>query len=244
MEKTRVDDLLIAENLAADRKEALALLLAGRVLVDEQRVEKPGDLIDPASRLRVKGPEHRFVSRGGLKLEGALHDLSVDVAGSVCVDLGVATGGFTDCLLQSGARKVFAFDVGRGQLHWKLQNDPRVEWRDSFNVRHLDRATIGEKVDLIVGDLSFISITAVLPSLKSFDDARLLLLVKPQFEARRSEVGDGGLILDDLLRSRILDRVKATIESLGFSLLGEAPAVVKGRKGNQEVFLLLECAGD
>ena len=238
--KQRADQRLVDLGLAADRKEALALLMEGQVLADGQRVDKPGTMLDPSVDVRLKSTPARYVSRGGLKLEGALKALSLDVEGLVCLDLGASTGGFTDCLLQHGARRVHAFDVGKGQLDWKLQQDDRVAVHDKVNVRNLQPSMAGEPVDLIVADLSFISLQLVLSALTAFAPTRILALVKPQFEAKREEVEAGGLIRDEILRQRILKRIEDFARQSGFTILGKVDSSLKGRRGNQETFLLIE----
>jgi 23S rRNA (cytidine1920-2'-O)/16S rRNA (cytidine1409-2'-O)-methyltransferase len=240
MEKTRVDDLLVQKGLAQDRKEALALILSGAVLANEQRVDRPAALLAPDTPLRLKKKSGPYVSRAGLKLEAALKALAIDVTGLVCADLGASTGGFTDCLLKRGARKIYALDVGKGQLDWKLQKDPRVIVRDGVNVRYLRPDDVGERIELITIDLSFISLRLVLPSLKAFAPVRVLALVKPQFEAERGEVGAGGIIRDPQLQEEIVERVSRFAAAEGYSVLGTVPSGLRGQKGNQEYFLLLE----
>jgi len=237
--KQRLDALLVARGIAEDTQQATAIILSGVVLVDEQRVDKPGMLIDSASEIRTKGTEQPYVSRAGFKLEAALRQFAIQVQGKVCIDLGASTGGFTDCLLQQGAEKVYAFDVGRGQLHWDLQQDARVVVRDSTNVRYLTQAMVDDPVDLITVDLAFISLRLIFPCLKQFPSAEIIALVKPQFEARREEVPAGGIIHDKELQVEIVGRVKAFAASEGFYLLGETASALEGRKGNQEYFLYL-----
>jgi 23S rRNA (cytidine1920-2'-O)/16S rRNA (cytidine1409-2'-O)-methyltransferase len=237
--KKRLDTLLVDRGIAEDTQQATAIILSGVVLVDEQRVDKPGMLIDSASEIRTKGTKQPYVSRAGFKLEAALRRFAIQVEGKVCVDLGASTGGFTDCLLQQGAEKVYAFDVGRGQLHWDLQQDARVIVRDSINVRRLTQAMVDDPVDLITIDLAFISLRLIFPCLKQFPSAEIIALVKPQFEARREEVPAGGIIHDKELQEEIVDRVKGFAASEGLNLLGEMPSALEGRKGNQEYFLHL-----
>ena len=238
--KKRLDILLVERGIAENTKRATAIILSGVVLVDEQRVDKPGILIDSASEIRTKGTERPYVSRAGLKLEAALRQFAVQVQGKVCVDLGASTGGFTDCLLQQGAEKVYAFDVGRGQLHWDLQQDTRVVVHDSVNVRHLTQAMVDDPVDLITVDLAFISLRLIFPCLKQFPSAEIIALVKPQFEARREEVPAGGIIHDKELQEDIVGRVKGFAANEGLNLLGEMASALEGRKGNQEYFLYLK----
>jgi 23S rRNA (cytidine1920-2'-O)/16S rRNA (cytidine1409-2'-O)-methyltransferase len=239
MEKTRIDDLLVQKGLAEDRKEALALILSGAVLANDQRVDKPAALLPPDTPLRLKSRSGPYVSRAGLKLEAALKAFAIDATGLACADLGASTGGFTDCLLQHGARKVYAFDVGKGQLDWRLQNDPRVIIRDGVNVRYLRPADIDDRIDLITIDLSFISLRLVLPALKAFAPVGILALVKPQFEAERTEVQAGGIIRDPRLQEEIVQRVARFAEAEGYSVMGKVPSGLPGQKGNLEYFLLL-----
>src|SRR5215212_7797815 len=201
--KQRLDHLLVARGLCASREQGKRLILAGDVLVDEQPVTKAGHLVPEEAVIRVKQPP-KFVSRGGFKLEGALDHFGISAQDKVCLDVGASTGGFTECLLQRGARKVFAFDVGTNQLVWKLRSDPRVVSRENFNVRHLQPSDVGEEVDLIVADVSFISLTLVLPpavlSLKPGGEA--VVLIKPQFELSKEEVGRGGIVREPALRAK------------------------------------------
>lgn len=229
---------MIQRGLARDRKHALALVMRGAVRVGDQPAHKAGEGVEQTAEIRLQGLP-RFVSRGGLKLEGALETLGVAVQDRVCVDLGASTGGFTDCLLQHGARRVYAFDVGRGQLDWNLRRDPRVVVREGVNVRHLTPDDVGEPVDLFVGDLSFISLSLVLPVLKKFPAPEALLLVKPQFEARPEEVEPGGLIRNVAKREEIVGRVRSCAEGLGFRVEGSMLSPVPGQKGNREYFLWL-----
>jgi 23S rRNA (cytidine1920-2'-O)/16S rRNA (cytidine1409-2'-O)-methyltransferase len=240
--KRRLDDLLVERGFAQTRKEAVAILLSGVVLVDDQKQEKGGTEVESDAEIRLTSCPAKFVSRGGLKLEGALNALGLDLSGYVCLDLGASTGGFTDCLLQAGASKVYAFDVGTGQLDWRLRQDPRVIVRDRFNVRYLTPAAVDEAVDLITGDLSFISVRQILHPLRAFTESSILLLVKPQFEAEREEVEEGGLISDSSKRLEILERVKLFALGEGFAILGEVPSPILGQKGNQEFFLHLKYA--
>ena len=239
MGKKRLDDLLVERGIAADRQKATALILSGLVWVERQRLDKPGTQLDPTSEIQFKSKELRYVSRGGLKLEEALRCLSVPVSRQVCLDLGASTGGFTDCLLQHGARKVYAFDVGRGQLDWKLRQDRRVVVRDGVNVRYLAPSMVPDRVDLITIDVSFISLRLILLPLKQFPSARVLALVKPQFEAERSEVEAGGVIKSPKRQRQIVERIKSFARQEGFVILGETPSPIAGQKGNREYFLLL-----
>ncbi len=239
MAKARLDDLLVQKGFAQDRKEALALVLSGRILIGEQRAETAGGLVDNQAEIRIKGERQAYVSRGGLKLEAALRAFHVPVMEKICADLGASTGGFTDCLLKHGAARVHAFDVGRGQLDWRLRQDPRIVVHDDFNVRYLTPADVGEPVDVITLDLSFISLTKVLPALRAFAPVLIVALVKPQFEAEREEVGPGGIIQSPELQAEIVGRIKRSAVDAGFALLGETPSPIPGQKGNREFLILL-----
>ena len=239
MAQSRIDDLLVERGLTADRRTALGLLMSGSVLVDGQKVEKAGALVACDAEIRLTDHPQKYVSRGGLKLEAALDHFSLSVEGTACLDLGASTGGFTDCLLKHGAERVCSVDVGKGQLDWKLQQDPRVVVRDGCNVRYLSPGDFDETIDLVTGDLSFISLRLVFPALRKLGVPLLLLLVKPQFEAERGEVEPGGLIRSEEKRLEIVERVRESAEALGFSCLGMAPSPITGQKGNREYFLLL-----
>ena len=236
--RLRLDELLVRRGLALDRKQAAALILRGAVLVENQRVHQAGTQVKADAGLRVKETASRYVSRAGGKLEAALRTFHVRARGRICWDLGASTGGFTDCLLQEGALRVYAVDVGRGQLHWNLQKDERVIRRDGINVRYLDPEEIGEKPDLITIDLSFISLRLVVPGLTLLSPATIVALVKPQFEARRSEVEPGGLITDDALRTRVIERLRDELTELGVEVLADTPSSIAGQKGNREHFFL------
>jgi 23S rRNA (cytidine1920-2'-O)/16S rRNA (cytidine1409-2'-O)-methyltransferase len=245
--RQRIDVLLVEKGLAESRAKAQALVMAGAVVAGEQRVDKPGQLVDPALPLRVKedAAPQRYVSRGALKLEKALDTFPLDPRAKACADLGASTGGFTDLLLQRGAAKVYAVDVGYGQLHPKLRADPRVVVRERENARLLTAAALGERVQLVTGDLSFISLRLVLPAvwdlLAPGGDA--VLLVKPQFEVGRSEVGKGGVVRDEAKRRAALEEVKAAARALGFEVTGETESPIEGPAGNREWLLALRRPG-
>jgi 23S rRNA (cytidine1920-2'-O)/16S rRNA (cytidine1409-2'-O)-methyltransferase len=239
--KQRIDLLLVEKGLATSRTQAQALVMAGAVVAGEQRIDKPGQLVSSELPLRVKedAAPQKYVSRGALKLEKALEVLPVDPRGLVCADLGASTGGFTDLLLQRGAVKVYAVDVGYGQLHARLRADPRVVVRERENARHLTGAALGEQVDLVTGDLSFISLRLVLPAVKAVLKAggAAVLLVKPQFEVGKGEVGKGGVVRDEGQRRAVLEQVKEAASALGFEILGEAESPIEGPAGNREWLL-------
>jgi 23S rRNA (cytidine1920-2'-O)/16S rRNA (cytidine1409-2'-O)-methyltransferase len=219
------------------------LIRAGRVLVDDVPVDKPGTRIRPDAAVRVRGDDPRFVSRGGEKLAGALLDLGLDPAGRVVLDVGASTGGFSDCLLQSGARRVIAVDVGYGQLHDRLRRDERVCVLERTNARSLTADQLPEPVDLVTADVSFISLRLLLPQLAQVaPGAALLLLVKPQFEVGKEQVGKGGVVRDEALRASAVAAVRACAEELGYAAAGQADSRLPGPKGNREVFLWLRPA--
>jgi 23S rRNA (cytidine1920-2'-O)/16S rRNA (cytidine1409-2'-O)-methyltransferase len=210
------------------------------VLVDEVPVEKPGTRVREGAAIRVRGEERRFVSRGGEKLAGALADLAIDPRGFACLDLGASTGGFTDCLLRAGARRVVAVDVGYGQLDAGLRADPRVRVLERTNARNLEASSVPGPIDLVTIDVSFISATLLLPRLPEVaPGADVLVMVKPQFEVERKQVGKGGVVHDEALRRAAADRVLRCAESLGYRLGGRVDSRLPGPKGNREIFLWL-----
>jgi 23S rRNA (cytidine1920-2'-O)/16S rRNA (cytidine1409-2'-O)-methyltransferase len=246
-DRRRIDLLLVERGLCESRAKAQALVMAGAVVVGDQRIDKPGQLVDPARPIRLKADAapQRYVSRGALKLEKALEVFPVSPAGLTCADLGASTGGFTDLLLQRGAAKVFAVDVGYGQLHPKVRNDARVVVRERENARALTAASLGAQVDLVTGDLSFISLKLILPAVKAILKAggHALLLVKPQFEVGKGEVGKGGVVREDVKRLAALEAVKAAAVALGFEVLGHAESPIEGPAGNREWLLGLRLPG-
>jgi len=240
-QKTRLDERLVADGLVESRAKAQALVMSGAVAVDGTVIDKPGTRISAEASVELRGPASRFVSRGGEKLAGALDDLGVDPAGLACLDVGASTGGFTDCLLQRGAVRVFAVDVGYGQLDAKLRGDPRVGVLERVNARELQPAQIPAAIDLVVADVAFISLRLVVPALAAVaPHARWLLLVKPQFEVGREQVGKGGVVRDDALRAAAVDSVRGAAEGLGWRERARVDSRVAGPKGNREVFLLLD----
>jgi 23S rRNA (cytidine1920-2'-O)/16S rRNA (cytidine1409-2'-O)-methyltransferase len=214
--------------------------MAGQVLVDDVPVDKAGTRVRDDAVVRLRGAASRYVSRGGDKLEGALQDLGVDPAGKVCLDAGASTGGFTDCLLQHGAVRVYAVDVGYGQLDAKLRSDPRVVVLERVNARALEASMLGDAIDLVVADVAFISLRLVVPALAAVaSNAQWLLLVKPQFEVGRDQVGKGGVVRDDALRTAAVESVRGAAEGLGWQEIARADSRVAGPKGNREIFLHL-----
>lgn len=234
----RLDLLLVERGFAPSREKAQALLLAGQVRVNGQPAAKPGTQIARDSKIEIVGEALRYASRGGLKLEGALEDFQLSPAGAVCLDVGSSTGGFTDCLLQRGASRVYAVDVTIDQLDWKLRHDPRV-FPIERNARHLTPADIPEPPAFVTMDLSFISISKVLPAVFSLAcaDADFLILIKPQFELEKREVGKGGIVRDPALHQKAVGRVTETATQCGLEILGVRPSRLTGAEGNQEFFL-------
>ncbi|MCX7750223.1 MAG: TlyA family RNA methyltransferase [Candidatus Bipolaricaulota bacterium] len=238
--KERLDVLLVQQGLAPSRSQAQALIRAGRVRVGGQLLDKPGVQVPIDAPLEVLSPA-RYASRGGEKLEGALRAFGVDPAGKVCLDVGASTGGFTDCLLQHGAAKVYAVDVGRGQLDWRLRNDPRVVVKEGLNARYLRPEDLGERVDLATVDVSFISLRLVLPPLGGVvkPGGEVLALVKPQFEAGRETVRRG-VVRDPAVQEAAVQGIAAFAQAeLGWTVVGSAPSPLRGPAGNQEFFLYL-----
>jgi len=238
--KERLDVLVLEHGLAESRARAQALILAGEVVVDDQRVDKPGALVPREAALRLKGEPMPYVSRGGLKLKAALDRFAVDVRGAVCADVGASTGGFTDCLLQSGAARVYAVDVGYGQLHHKLQGDPRVISRERVNARHLTAAELPEPVSVLVVDVSFISLRLVLPAAlpRLQRPGVLVALVKPQFEVGKENVGKGGVVRDAAARAGAIDGIRAFVEQSGLAVAGVMDSPIAGPAGNVEALLV------
>jgi 23S rRNA (cytidine1920-2'-O)/16S rRNA (cytidine1409-2'-O)-methyltransferase len=234
--KDRLDALMFNRGMCDSREQAKRLVLAGEVKVDGRMVDKPADKFGEDVVVEIK-EKPKFVGRGGLKLEGALEDFGIDVTGWVCIDVGASTGGFTDCLLQRGAVKVHAVDVGTNQLVWKLRNDPRVISKEKFNARHMEPKDIGEKVRLAVMDLSFISLTKVLPAVFGVleEGGEVVCLIKPQFELDREDIGKGGIVRDEELRERAVEKIRKFVtEEHGKTWKGVIPASIAGMDGNQE----------
>lgn len=234
--KERLDVLLTEKGLAESRAKAQAMIMSGIVFVNGQKVDKPGTSVDGDCEITVHGSACPYVSRGGLKLEKALRDFGVDPTGYVCSDSGASTGGFTDCLLQQGARKVFAIDVGYGQLAWKIRSDPRVICMERTNIRNVTPEQLGEPLDLSVVDVSFISLKLVLPVIRSLlkPDGQVLCLIKPQFEAGKDKVGKKGVVRDPAIHLEVLEQMVAAFREIGFTLLNLTFSPVKGPEGNIE----------
>jgi len=243
VKRERIDKLLVERGLADSRTKAQALVMAGVVLVNEQRVQKPSDPFPLDARIRVKhadDPASRYVGRGGLKLQAALDEFHLDVGGAVCLDVGASTGGFTDCLLQNGAAKVFAIDVGHNQIDWRLRNDPRIEVREGVNARYLQPEDFPTPFDLAVMDVSFISATKVLPAIVPLirKGGSIVTLVKPQFEVGRGEVGGGGIVRDAAKRAEAVETVNSAAVELGLHVDSVIESPIQGAEGNVEFLAL------
>jgi len=242
--RTRLDRLLVERGLAPSRERARALILAGQVFVDDQLASKAGTEVVPDARVALSTPDHPYVGRGGVKLAHALDVFGIDFSRLPrrrALDVGASTGGFTDVLLRRGAADVIALDVGHGQLAWSLRTDPRVLVREHVNARALTDHDVPHPVDLVSIDVSFISVRLILPALKPFlvDGADLIVLVKPQFEAGRSEVGKGGIVTDAAVHGAVVARVIESAQALGFSSVGQTPSPIAGASGNREFFVHL-----
>ncbi|PYX79889.1 MAG: TlyA family rRNA (cytidine-2'-O)-methyltransferase [Acidobacteria bacterium] len=236
--RIRLDKLLVARGLAPSRERAQALILAGKVLVAEQKLEKPGSSVDPQAAVRLLGEDLKYVSRGGLKLELALEHWKINVNGRDCLDVGASTGGFTDCLLQHGARKVIAVDTGYGQIDIKLRQDARVRLLERTNARYLTRQQVGQTVDLATFDLAFISVTLVLPAAMAAAEPReIVVLVKPQFEAGREHVSKGGIVRDPAAQQAAVQRVHRAVDGLGGKEIEVTDSPILGAEGNREFLL-------
>jgi 23S rRNA (cytidine1920-2'-O)/16S rRNA (cytidine1409-2'-O)-methyltransferase len=244
--KVRLDKLLVDRGLAASRERAQALILAGKVLVEDQKVEKAGAQVSAECGIRMLGEDLQYVSRGGLKLERALEHWKIAVTGRICLDVGASTGGFTDCLLQRGAAQVIAVDTGYGQMDFRLRQDARVRLLEKTNARYLTREAVGVTVDLIVMDVSFISATLVLPAVvgAAFPESRdqrqgrqIVVLVKPQFEAGREHVGKGGIVRDEAAQLGAVEKVRTALQSLGAAQTDTIESPIRGAEGNREFLL-------
>lgn len=239
--KSRLDQLLVSKGLIKSRQRAKAIIMAGKVLVNNACIDKPGTLIKQDASIIVKQDDNPFVSRGGLKLEKAIKSIPVDVTGLTCLDIGASTGGFTDCLLQNGALKVFSVDVGYGQFDWTLRKDPRVVVIERTNIRHMDFKAINTLVDLVVADTSFISLKMVIPSAEKFmkPNAKILALIKPQFEAGKENVGKGGVVKDPAVKKAVINDLEHFFLEKGYTVNQVVPSPILGPKGNEEYIIYL-----
>lgn len=244
--KVRLDKLLLERGLAGSRERAQALILAGKVLVDEQKVEKSGAAIGSEAKIRLLGEDIKYVSRGGVKLEKALERWQIEVAEKTCVDVGASTGGFSDCLLQHGAARVIAVDTGHGQIDFRLRQNPRLRLLEKTNARYLTREQIGEEADLIVMDVSFISATLVIPAVMAAAfpvsaaerrGRQIIVLVKPQFEVGREQVGKGGIVRDEAAQLAAVEKVRQSLQQQGCILTEVIESPILGAEGNREFLL-------
>jgi 23S rRNA (cytidine1920-2'-O)/16S rRNA (cytidine1409-2'-O)-methyltransferase len=240
VQKIRLDKLLVDRGIVPTLEKARALILARAVKVNENYPDKAGAPVPLDAEIHIKGEDNPYVSRGGLKLAGALKEFNLNIEGIVALDVGASTGGFTDCLLQVGARKVYAIDVGYGQLAWKLREDKRVVVIERTNIRYYDGVDLDEQIDLAVIDASFISLKVVIPAVVKFlgDGARILALIKPQFEARRDEIGEGGVVRDAAVHEQVVRDIIGFCESLQLEVEGTCASPVDGPAGNREFFIL------
>jgi 23S rRNA (cytidine1920-2'-O)/16S rRNA (cytidine1409-2'-O)-methyltransferase len=245
MKRERIDKLLVDRGLAHSRTKAQALVMAGVVLIDEQLVNKPSEAFAPDANIRLKGEgdaASRYVSRGGLKLEAALREFQIIPDELICLDIGASTGGFTDCLLQHGARRVVAVDVGHNQFDWRLRNDPRVELREGVNARYLKSEDFERKFHLATIDVAFISATKILSAVATLivEQGKIITLIKPQFEVGKGEVGKGGIVKDPAKHQRVVAQVNSAAEELGLKVCGVIESPIHGADGNVEFLALYE----
>lgn len=240
--KKRLDILVTERGLAESREKAKALIMAGDVYVDQQKADKPGDLYPEEAPIEVRGKGLKYVSRGGLKLEKAMAEFPITLTGLVCMDVGASTGGFTDCMLQNGAKKVYAVDVGYGQLAWSLRTDPRVVNLERTNARYLSAEQVPEPIDFFSVDVSFISLSLILPAVRPLlsENARAVCLIKPQFEAGREKVGKKGVVRDPAVHQEVIEKILSFALENGYSVLGLTFSPVKGPEGNIEYLAYLQ----
>lgn len=238
-QKLRLDRLLVERGIVESRERGQAMILAGQVLVNGQKVEKAGALVPEDADIRILGQPMPYVSRGGLKLEAALREFKITVTGRTAIDVGASTGGFTDCLLQHGCRKVYAVDVGYGQLAWKLRQDPRVISIERTNIREINPALIPELLDIAVIDASFISLEKVIPPVLPFlaRDGEIIALIKPQFEVGKGQVGKGGIVRDETARKAVVERIVEFVREQGLEVKGVIPSPITGQDGNVEFLI-------
>ena len=240
--RQRLDLVLVEKGLIRSRDRAKAMIMAGKVFVNDRVADKPGTQVRMDAHIKVKAEDHPYVSRGGLKLEKALNTFPVSVKDCVCLDIGASTGGFTDCLLKYGAKKVYAVDVGYGQLDWSLRGDDRVEVIERTNIRHLSYERVNEKMDMVVADTSFISLKTVIPAAEKFmrDKTGILALIKPQFEAGKENVGKGGVVKDPEIRQQVVSDITSFFAARGYRVNGTVASPILGPKGNEEYIISLD----
>ncbi len=237
--KERLDKLILDRGLVVSRERAKAFIMEGKVLVNGTPAVKAGELVGIDAQIEIKGEDLKYVSRGGLKLEAALRHFSIDLKGKTAMDVGSSTGGFTDLMLQDGASRVYCIDVGYGQLAWKLRQDPRIVLLERTNIRHLEKEQIPEIADIAVIDVSFISLSKVVPHVLGFlsEKGELVALIKPQFEVGKGQVGRGGIVKDEEKRLAVIARIKEEFESFGLNVQGVIPSPITGQKGNVEYLI-------
>jgi 23S rRNA (cytidine1920-2'-O)/16S rRNA (cytidine1409-2'-O)-methyltransferase len=240
-QKVRLDKFLFDSDFAESIESVRALIMSGRVLVNGQKIDKAGALIDADADIRIVGEEIKYVSRGGIKLEKAISEFNINVKDKIALDIGASTGGFTDCLLQSGAKKVYALDVGYGLLAWKLRNDPRIVNIEKTNIRYLDKSLIKEKADIITIDVSFISLTKVIPVIIDLLKLQgiIIALIKPQFELKRVDVGKGGIVKESEKHGKTIEKIRDFAINLGLEIKGVIESPILGQKGNREFLICL-----
>ena len=243
-QKFRLDVEIVKRKLAPSRQRAQSLIMSGKVLVNQRPIDKPGTQVADIDEISIRGEDLAYVSRGGLKLEAGLQTFGVSVTNKTCLDVGASTGGFTDCLLQKGARRVFAVDVGYGQLAWKLRQDPRVVVIERTNIRHMPFESIGEQLDIITVDVSFISLRLVIPAILQFANSEtvFLALIKPQFEIGKGRVGKGGVVRNSDDHRQIIDDLTAFFNQISLSVDGIIPSPILGPKGNKEFMICLHAS--
>ncbi len=237
--KIRLDQLILKKGITESRQKARALIMEGKVLVNGQKIEKPGTLVEENSEIKLCGKSLSYVSRGGLKLEKAIREFSIEVKNKVAMDVGASTGGFTDCLLQHGAKKVYAVDVGYGQLAWKLRTDPRVVPIEKTNIRYMNRDLIRESLDMVTVDVSFISLKLVIPKVLEFlkPEGEIVALIKPQFELGPGDIEKGGIVKSEDKRIKAVEEIKKFFEKLNLKVAGIIESPIKGQKGNIEYLI-------
>ncbi|MEW6410207.1 MAG: TlyA family RNA methyltransferase, partial [Nitrospirota bacterium] len=240
--KERLDKILVGKGLAESREKARALIMEGKVFVNGMRISKAGTFLPLDTTIEIRGNLHPYVSRGGIKLQSAIESFNIDVSGKIAIDVGTSTGGFTDCLLSFGAKKVYAVDVGYGQIAWRLRNDPRVIPIERTNIRYIDPSLIKDKIDIAVIDTSFISLEKVLPPVVNLvkNNGEMIALIKPQFEVGKGEVGKGGIVKEENKRRKVLEKIKELAEKLILEVKGLIQSPITGREGNIEYLIYLK----
>lgn len=240
--KDRLDKILVDRGIVPSRERAQSLIMGGKIFVNGMPVSKAGAVIDKNATIELTGEDIPYVSRGGLKLEAAIKHFNISLKDRIAMDVGASTGGFTDCMLQNGARRVYCVDVGYGQLAWKLRQDPRVVLIERTNIRYLEREKIPEEIDIATIDVSFISLVKVVPNILEFlkDNGEIIALIKPQFEVGKGEVGKGGIVKDEAERLKAVERVKGNLESLGLQTIGVMQSPIPGQKGNIEYLIYMK----